>query len=143
MLIHNEAIVLWQRGYIKMSFVEFLAVEFNSTYESSAMNPNLKQEIISTLLIVLSQLSAALLLNAQLASIVNRSHRKRRRNLVSLLDVAARVERIGSRQPGKSRRFWVRPGRKCLVGQFVAWNCGPRGMERKLLYVQGEFYETV
>ena len=29
---------------------------------------------------------------------------------MSLLDVAARVERVG-RQPGKSRRFWVRPGR--------------------------------
>ena len=29
---------------------------------------------------------------------------------MSLLDVAARVERIG-RQPGKSRRFWIRPGR--------------------------------
>ena len=108
-----------------MSLVEFLAVEFNSTYESSAMNPNSKQKIISTLLIVLSQLSAALLLNAQLASIVDRIHRKRRRNLVSLLDVAARVERIGSRQPGKSRRFCVRPGRtsawwdNCLLGIVV------------------------
>ena len=30
---------------------------------------------------------------------------------MSLLDVAARVQRIGSRQPGKIRRFWVRPGR--------------------------------
>ena len=75
MLIHNEAIFLWQRGYINMSFVEFVAVEFNSTStirkKSSAMNPNLKHKLISTVLIVLSQLIAALMPNAQLASMVD------------------------------------------------------------------------
>ena len=97
-----------------MSFVEFLVAEFNSTStirtKSSTLNSNLKHKLISTLLIVLSQLSAALVLNAQLTSIVDRIHRKRRLGLMSLLDVTARVERIG-RHPGKSRRFWVRPGR--------------------------------
>ena len=128
MLIHNEAIFLWQRGYIKMSFVEFLAVKFNfaSTIrmKSSAMNPKLQHKLISTLLIVLSQLIAALMLNAQLASIVDQIHRRKRRDFMSLLDVIARVQRI-SRQPGKSRRFWVRLGRtsswwnNCLLGIVV------------------------
>ena len=72
--------------------------------KSSAMNPNLKHKRISTVLIVLNQLIAALMPNAQLASIVDRIHRRRRRGFMSLLDVIARVERI-SRQPGKSHRF--------------------------------------
>ena len=128
MLIHNEAILSWQRGYIKISFVEFLAVEFNSAStirrKSSAMNPNLKHKLISTVLIVLSQLIAALMPIAQLASIVDRIHRRKRRGFMSLLDVIARVERI-DRQPGKSRTFWVRLGRtsawwnNCLLGIVV------------------------
>ena len=75
-------------------------IQFYSTIrkKSSAMNPNLKQKLISTVLIVLSQLIAALMPIAQLASIVDRIHRRRRRGFMSLLDVIARVERIG-RQP--------------------------------------------
>ena len=66
---------------------------------------------------------AALLPNAQLASMVDQIHR-RRQGVMSLLDGIARVERIG-RQPGKSRRFWIRLGRtsawwdNCLLGIAV------------------------